>query len=93
MQNNLVLIVVNSVYQLFTAVHMRRSLLADRLVDLLVTDVTSVLNETIPRLQETGLFERVISGTTKELNKKYALLQQTYSMKVFKILIGRCVGI
>ena len=39
MLNNRVLIVVNSVYQLFTAVHIRRTILEDRDVDLLLTDV------------------------------------------------------
>ena len=37
MLNNRVLIVVNSVYQLFTAVHIRRTILEDRDVDLLLT--------------------------------------------------------
>lgn len=72
MLNNKVLLVVNSVYQLFTAVHMKRSILAKKEADLLVTDVTSVLHTYIPRLKETGLFAQVIFGKTKEWNQKYA---------------------
>ena len=62
MLNNKVLLVVNSVYQLFTAVHMKRSILAEKEADLLVTDITSVLHTYIPRLKETGLFAQVIFG-------------------------------
>ena len=66
------LIIANSVYQLLTAVHLRRSLLGGRSVDLLVTDITPKLSETVPRIRETHLFERVILGAAKELNQKYA---------------------
>ena len=72
MLNNKVLLVVNSVYQLFTAVHMKRSILAKKEADLLVTDITAVLHTYIPRLKETGLFAQVIFGKTKEWNQKYA---------------------
>lgn len=72
MLNNKVLLVVNSVYQLFTAVHMKRSILAEKEADLLVTDITAVLHTYIPRLKETGLFAQVIFGKTKEWNQKYA---------------------
>ena len=72
MLNNKVLLVVKSVYQLFTAVHMKRSILAEKEADLLVTDITAVLHTYIPRLKETGLFAQVIFGKTKEWNQKYA---------------------
>ena len=40
MGNKRVLVITNSVYQLFTAVHMKRALLKSCDVDLIVTDVT-----------------------------------------------------
>ena len=64
------LIIVNSVYQLFTAVHMKRSILDGREADLIVTDVTPKMESNVPRLRETGLFDRVIFAKTQELNKK-----------------------
>lgn len=64
------LIIVNSVYQLLTAVHMKRSILDGRAVDLIVTDVTPKMEAYVPRLRETGMFDRVIFGKTQELNKK-----------------------
>lgn len=60
MLNNRVLIVVNSVYQLFTAVHIRRTILEHRDVDLLLTDVLPQGENYLPRLEDTGLFERVL---------------------------------
>ena len=42
MGNKKVLVITNSVYQLFTAVHMKRALLKSCDVDLIVTDVTPV---------------------------------------------------
>lgn len=51
------LIIVNSVYQLLTAVHMKRSILDGRAVDLIVTDVTPKMEAYVPRLRETGLFD------------------------------------
>lgn len=70
MQQNNSLVLVNSVYQLFTAVHMKRTMLEH--ADLLITDVTPQLKESIPRIQETGLFDRVIYASVQELNQKYA---------------------
>ena len=69
MLNNRVLIVVNSVYQLFTAVHIRRTILEDRDVDLLLTDVLPQGENYLPRLEDTGLFERVLFARTRELNQ------------------------
>lgn len=40
MQGSKALIIANSVYQLLTAVHMRRTFLCNGDVDLIVTDVT-----------------------------------------------------
>ncbi|HJB26340.1 MAG TPA: hypothetical protein H9662_06990 [Firmicutes bacterium] len=71
MSNNCVLIVANSVYQLLTAVHMKTSILNGRETDLLVTNVTQSLSDCLPRLKESGLFRRVIFGTTKDLSRKY----------------------
>ena len=72
MLNNRVLIVVNSVYQLFTAVLIRRTILDDRDVDLLLTDVRPQGENYLPRLEDTGLFERVLFARTRELNQTYA---------------------
>ena len=71
--NKLSLVAVNSVYQLLTAVHMRRTILCDGETDLLLTDTTPKLMDYLPRLKETGLFRRVISAKTKELSRKYAV--------------------
>ena len=72
MPNRKALIITNSIYQLFSAVHMRRSLLAGTDTDLIVTDVTPKLQQTIPRICETQLFQRIIGAKTKEFNQKYA---------------------
>ena len=72
MLNKKALIIANSVYQLMTAVHIKRTIIEDCETDLIVTDITPQLKETAPRLKETGLFTRVIFGVTQELNRKYA---------------------
>ena len=72
MQNNRVFIIANSVYQLFTAIHMRRTVLKDRAAELLLTDMTPGLSAYRSRLAEAGLFDRVLLGKTAEWNKKYA---------------------
>ena len=61
------LFLVNSVYQLLTAVHLKRTLLQDREADLLLTDVTPALPRLRGRLEETGLFARVILAKGAEL--------------------------
>lgn len=72
MPDNRVLLIVNSVYHLLTAVHMRHTLLADADADLIITDVTPQLRDCLPRVQETGLFNRVLFAAVQEMNKKYA---------------------
>lgn len=72
MMNAKTLIVVNSVYQLMTAVHMKNTLFPRYEADVLVTDVTPHLDKVVPRAKETGIFQRVLFGRTLELNKKYA---------------------
>ncbi len=84
MLNKRILIIVNSVYQLLTAVHMKRALLGECDADLIVTDVTPGLRETAPRLRETGLFSRVIFGATHELNRKYAGAKETELTEGFR---------
>ena len=71
MPDNRVLLIVNSVYHLLTAVHMRHTLLADADADLIITDVTPQLRDCLPRVQETGLFNRVLFAAVQEMNKKY----------------------
>jgi hypothetical protein len=41
-----------------------------------VTDVTPQLVETVPRLKNSGLFERVITGRTQEWNRRYAAAKE-----------------
>lgn len=72
MQDNRALIIVNSVYQLFTAIHIKQTILRDRPVDMILTDITPRLKECLLRLREAKIFERVIFGSTKELNEKCA---------------------
>ena len=72
MREKKALFLANSVYQLFTAIHMARNLLDGGRADLMVTDVTPGLPDYAPRLRKTGLFDRVIVGRTGELNRKYA---------------------
>lgn len=66
------LMVVNSVYQLLTAVNIRRELLAGDSVDLVVTDAAESLKKCVSRLRELGLFQRVLRGKTSQLNREYA---------------------
>lgn len=72
MPNNRVLLIVNSVYHLLTAVHLRHTLLADAEADLIVTDITPQLRDCMPRIRETGVFGRVLFAAVRELNQKYA---------------------
>ena len=66
MLSNRVLIVVNSVYQLITAIHMKRTILAQRNADLLLTDMLPNGEAYLPHLQEIRLFDRVIFARTRE---------------------------
>ena len=73
MPNNRILLLVNSVYQLLTAVHMKCTLLQEAAIDLLVSDITPALKGYIPRLRGTGLFERVLFANVNDLNRSYPL--------------------
>lgn len=68
-----ILLVVNSVYQLLTAVHLKQSLLADCEADLLLTDNLPGQKTYAPRLEQSRLFRRILLGATKEMNRKYAV--------------------
>ena len=70
MLSNRVLIVVNSVYQLITAIHMKRTILAQRNADLLLTDMLPNGEAYLPHLQEIRLFDRVIFARTREWIQK-----------------------
>ena len=72
MQDKKILIIANSIYQLLTAVHMKLSIFKDYKADLIITDITPQLKECLPRIKDTGLFDKVIFAATKEINKKYA---------------------
>ncbi len=67
------LMVVNSIYQLLTAVHLRCHLLTDGDTDLLLTDNLPKQAVYAPRLEKTGLFRRVLLGTTRDMNRRYAV--------------------
>lgn len=71
-----ILFIVNSVYQLFTSIHLKTSAEKDREADIILTDVTESLKDCIPRLSDTGLFTRILYARTKELNRKYAVGKQ-----------------
>ncbi|MGI6011839.1 MAG: hypothetical protein ACOX8H_10140 [Ruminococcus sp.] len=65
------LIIVNSVYQLFSAVHIRRALLGGKKVDLLLTDLLPGAGVYKEKVKETGQFQRVLSAKTASLSQKY----------------------
>ncbi len=54
------LIIVNSVYQLITAINLKCKILADEEVDLIITDISPNLKECISRIKNAEMFERVI---------------------------------
>lgn len=68
-----ILLVVNSVYQLLTAVHLRQTLLTDCEADLLLTDNLPGEKTFAPRLTQTRLFRRILLASTGELNRKFAV--------------------
>lgn len=84
MHDKKVLMIVNSVYQLFTAIHLKQVFLKNSCVDLVVTDITRQLKETVPRLEETGLFSRVIFGAMTDLNRKYAAATESALTEAFR---------
>lgn len=67
------LLIVNSVYQLLTAVNLRHTLLRGRTADLILTDVLPHQQDYAGRVRETGAFDRVILARTAELNRKYTV--------------------
>ncbi len=71
-----VLFLVNSVYQLFTALHLKNSILKEEKADILLTDVTEKLREYQERIKDIGIFQRVLFARTKDLNRKYAVGKQ-----------------
>ena len=68
-----ILLVVNSVYQLLTAVHLKQNLLADCEADLILTDNLPGEKTYLPSLTQTRLFRRILLATTREMNRKYAI--------------------
>ena len=72
MEDKQTLLVVGSVYQLLTAVHLRQNLLTQNAADLLLTDNLPERAKYAARLRETGLFRRVLLGDTRELNRRFA---------------------
>ena len=73
--NDRALIIVNSIYQLFTAVHLRRTLLAGLPVDAVLTDILPRRDFYADRLEESGVFERVLRAQTAAFNAEYAAKQ------------------
>lgn len=66
------LILVNSVYQLLTAVHLRRTLLRGVPADLILTDILPGRDRFAGRTEELGLFDRVLTAQTADFNREYA---------------------
>ena len=67
-----ILILVNSVYQLLTAVHLKCTLLSDTHADILLTDVLPDARARILPLQESALFSRVLYASSASFNAQYA---------------------
>lgn len=67
------LFLVNSVYHLLTAVNLKRQLLAQGEADLVVTNLLPGAGDLVSRLEETGLFRRVILGRSRELAEQYPM--------------------
>ncbi len=65
------LILVNSVYQLFTAMHIKRTLLAQETVDIILSDLLPAARTLGERLSQTALFNRVIYLNTASLTSRY----------------------
>lgn len=70
------LIIVNSVYQLLTAVHMRRELSRGIPWDLVATDVIPDFKKYVSRIKELGIFDRVLEARVMELNRTYGLADE-----------------
>lgn len=70
--NARVLIVVNSVYQLLTALHLRRTLLSEAGADLLLTDVLPDRDRYAGRTEKAGLFGRVLRADCAAFNREFA---------------------
>ena len=87
MSNNRALILVNSVYQLLTAVHLRRTVLSGREADLLVTDILPGWEALLPRLRDTGAFARVLSARAGELNRQYPAAREEAVDEAFRSLL------
>ena len=83
MLNRRALIIVNSVYHLITAVNLRLNVLENIECDILVTDITFVLKEYVNRLKEIGLFNLVVFGKIKDLNKKYSIANDNEILDLF----------
>lgn len=71
MNRNRVLFIANSVYQLLTAIHIKRSIEKVHEADLIITDVTPRLKECIHRIEDAGVFKRILFARTKELPGRY----------------------
>lgn len=67
------LILVNSVYQLITAIQIQRTFLKGAGAELLLTDITPSLKDYGRNLEKLHLFDRILYGETKELSRKYAV--------------------
>lgn len=71
MNNSHVLIIVNTIYQLLSAINIKETIAKTFEVDLILTDVTIQLKHYKSRLVESGLFKQVIYASIFDLNKKY----------------------
>ena len=67
-----ILIVANSVYQLLTALHLRRTLLSGAQADLLLTDLIPDRDRLAERLAPHGLFIRVLRADCANFNREFA---------------------
>lgn len=80
------LITVNSVYQLISAVNIKKNILPESGTDILLTDVMPGYREYGERLREISVFDNVIFGETAELNEKYSNAGEKAFREALKII-------
>lgn len=76
MDHNRTLFIANSVYQLMTVLHLRRTFPEPGETELLLTDITPGLPELLQRVEESGLFTRVFSAQASILGEQYSMTKE-----------------
>lgn len=71
MKEKRTLLIVNSVYQLFLALHIRHTILRECETEILLTDLLPDVAGYVQRLRESRLFARVLHAKTAKLCRQY----------------------